>query len=142
MVEREKSILMFIKDKDKGFVLQENIDLSVWKTKQQIMEELLFIGISIDERSLRLVVDYNNVLFNQHLRDTYIAHSNKGYIATKDEKIIKDSITDLFKRSKNMLWKYGQTRKAINENYNLKLELEESGLFEKEEEYDNLSGKG
>lgn len=133
MVEREKSILMFIKDKDKGFVLQENIDLSVWKTKQQIMEELLFIGISIDERSLRLVVDYNNVLFNQHLRNTYIAHSNKGYIATKDEQIIKDSIADLFKRSKNMLWKYGQTRKAIHENYNLKLELEESGLFEKED---------
>ena len=124
---------MFIKDKDKGFVLQENIDLSVWKTKQQIMEELLFIGISIDERSLRLVVDYNNVLFNQHLRNTYIAHSNKGYIATKDEQIIKDSIADLFKRSKNMLWKYGQTRKAIHENYNLKLELEESGLFEKED---------
>lgn len=71
-------------------------------------------------------------MFIEHLRDVFIAHSSKGYIATTNNEIILKSINDNFKRSRNMLWKYGRVRKALNEKYNLRLELEKSGLFEEE----------
>lgn len=114
------------------FILYEIIDLTKWKKKPRILMDLLLRDINICDRSLRALIEYNNKLFNEHLRTLYIAHSNqKGYIATDNPKVIEKSIEDNYKRSMTMLKHISRTKKAINENYNLKLELEKNGLIDK-----------
>ena len=75
-------------------MLWELIDLSDWKTKKQILSELKHGGIIIDERRLRKLVELQNKLFYNHESDIFIAHSSKGYKATKDYEEINNSLKD------------------------------------------------
>ena len=102
-------------------MLWELIDLSDWKTKSQILKELKEGGIIIDERRLRKLVESQNKLFYNHESDTFIAHSYKGYKATKDYDEINNSLKDNHKRALDLLHKEAVTRKALGENMNFKL---------------------
>lgn len=106
------------------------IDLSEWKTKNQIIKELHDQDIKTDERTLRAMIEKHNIRYFNHLEKEYIAHSPKGYIKTSDYSIIKKSIDDGKKRALNLLWKYSKTTKALGENNNLKLELEDMGIID------------
>lgn len=118
------------------FILYEIIDLTNWKKKPRVLMDLLLKDINISDRNLRTMIEYNNKLFNEHVRTLYIAHSNqKGYIATDNPKVIEKSIEDNYKRSMTMLKHISRTKKAINENFNLKMDLESAGLFD---DYDFL----
>lgn len=118
----------------KDTVIQDIIDMTEWKKKSQLLDELYDKNVKLNERDLRCIIKNNNRLFNLHKRDTFIAHDNsKGYIATTNVFIIKRSIQDNFKRSRDMLYDYGMTMKAIKENHNLKMDLQGTGLFDEYE---------
>ncbi len=100
------------------------LDMSDWKTKRQLMDELTERGIVMDERVFRKFVETNNKKFFNHELDEYIAHSSKGYIKTSDPEIIMKSIEDGKKRALNLLWKYSRVMKALGEEINLRVDFE------------------
>ena len=104
-------------------MIHELIDLSEWKRKNQCLKELALNGIYIDERRFRALIKKQNQLFFNHEIDIFIAHSSKGYKATKDEKEILNSIADNRKRALNMLYEESKIKKALGENYNLHLTI-------------------
>lgn len=107
----------------------ELIDITNWKKKNEILEELKLKDIFIDERTLRSKIKENNQRYMEHLTDTFIAHSEKGYKATKDKNEILKSIEDNHKRALNMLFEESKIKKAMGEKNNLKLVINERGLF-------------
>lgn len=113
--------------KNEGFVIYEKIDMSNWCKKDTILKLLKDNGIEMHERIFRMLVAYNNVLFNEGKRELYIAHSNEnGYIATDNESIIRSSIADLKSRAFDMLEKSNATEKRLSE---LKIEKEYERLL-------------
>lgn len=97
-------------------ILYKIVDMSNWCKKKPLLILLKKEGFELSDRRLRMLVAYNNILFNEHKRDFYIAHSNQfGYIATTDKAIIKSSIADLEARAMDMLWKVSSTKKRLNE---------------------------
>lgn len=108
----------------------EIIDLSEWKTKEQILKEYHDQGIGMKERTFRKLVEMNNKCYYDHTTEWFIAHGNKGYIKTKDAEIINKSIEDGKKRALNLLWKYSRTKKALGEKDNLRLELERMDIID------------
>lgn len=107
----------------------EIIDLSEWKKKEQILEEYKELGIGMKERTFRKLVEMNNKCYYDHTTEWFVAHGNKGYIKTKDPEIIKKSISDGKKRAIALLKIYRDTKKALGENDNLKLELENEEII-------------
>lgn len=99
------------------------IDLSEWKKKSQILKELKENGFSIKDRNFRKRVELNNRLYEEHVIDTFIAHSNKGYIATKDKDLIIASLKDNEKRALTMLKATSKTLKALGENANYNFDI-------------------
>lgn len=99
------------------------IDLTDWKTKATILKELSAIGITIDERKIRQLVEDNNQLFCNEEVDYYIVHSSKGYKRTNSKEEITASINDYRKRALNMLGKYSNAKKALRERDNHKLDI-------------------
>lgn len=73
-------------------VIYELIDLSIWKTQKKILKELRSKGYKISFKQLDIEIKLNNRLYIDHLTNKFIAKSVKGYIATQDYKIIKDSL--------------------------------------------------
>lgn len=100
------------------------VNLETWKTKKIILQELEAQGFKVDERSLRKMIERHNQLFFEHHEDEFIAHGSKGYMKTKDSRIIKRSVEDGKKRALNLLWKYSRVKKALGEKDNLRFELE------------------
>lgn len=100
------------------------INLKEWKTKKEILKELRYKGIYINERQWRIIVEQYNQKYMDMKRPFYIVHSSKGYKITDDKEEIKKSIQDLKSRSLNMLAKYSQTMRAIGLQDNLKIDLE------------------
>lgn len=109
-------------------MLYELIDMTNWKTKDVLIKELSQVGLKVDERKFRAKVKGNNERFFNHQTDIFIAHSNKGYKATKDAKEILDSVKDNHKRSVNMLYEEAIIKKALGENYNFHLEINEDSF--------------
>lgn len=105
-------------------MIYDLIDLSSWKSVKDCLNELKLGGIGIDERQLRKLVKANNISFINHEVDTFIAHSQKGYKATKDREEILSSMNDKYKRAFNMLKENQQVMKALSENNNFQFELE------------------
>lgn len=108
------------------------IDLRQWKKKSEIVKELREKGVKVsdDAREFRVHVEKFNEGFYNHQQTTYIAHSNaKGYIVTQDKELIKKSLEDYGKRSFNQLRKRAKGMKAIEENYNLRADLERESLW-------------
>ena len=99
------------------------IDLSEWKKKSQILKELKENGFSIEDRNFRKRVELHNRLFEEHVVNTFIAHSNKGYIATKDKNLIIASLRDNEKRAITMLKATSKTLKALGENANYNFDI-------------------
>ncbi len=110
-------------------MLYEMIDMSDWRTKTDILQELKIKGLEMDERYFRQVVEKHNKLFYNHEINVFIAHSSKGYKATTDEDEIRMSAYDYRKRAMDQLVKYSRICKAIGENVNMKLELDDEHLL-------------
>ena len=104
-------------------MLYEMIDMSDWRTKTDILQELKIKGLEMDERYFRQVVEKHNKLFYNHEINVFIAHSSKGYKATTDEDEIRMSAYDYRKRAMDRICK------AIGENVNMKLELDDEHLL-------------
>ena len=117
-------------------VIDELIGLNDWKTKGQISKELSLAmpGLTLNERTFRKNVEDHNKLFTEHLKDTFVAHSKKGYKLTTDYKEIKESIEDNKVRAMDQLVKYYKGKKALGENLNCKLHVENGNLVYVEEE--------
>ena len=114
--------------KDTIEMLDELIDLTEWKTKKTIEKELKSLQMKLNERSFRQKVEEHNELFFAHQKDTYMAHSSKGYKLTKDEKEIRDSIKDNFTRGIDQLTKYHKGMRALGENANFNLSIQNNEL--------------
>lgn len=99
------------------------IDLSNWKKKPQILKELKENGYPIKDRDFRKRVELHNKLYEEHIVNTFIAHSCKGYIATTDKNIIIASLRDNEKRAITMLKATSKTLKALGENANYNFEI-------------------
>lgn len=108
----------------------DQIDLSTWKTKKQILSELNALGVEIKERALRLMIEKHNQDYFDGIVEDLIIHSDKGYKRTADRAEILKRREDYKKRALNMLWKYTQIGKALGEHDNIKLELSADGTFE------------
>lgn len=66
-----------------------------WRTKDQCLSWMKKIfKIDINERELRDVFSNYCVNFIEGKHDSYLAHSNRGYLLTSDPEIIKQSIKD------------------------------------------------
>ena len=99
------------------------IDLSDWKKKKQILAELKEKDLTMDERTFRQRVELHNKLYEEHVVNTFIAHSCKGYIATTNRDLIIASLRDNEKRAITMLKATSKTLKALGENANYDLGL-------------------
>lgn len=106
------------------------IDLTEWKNKKTILNEYKAQEIKMDERTFRKMVENHNKRYFSHSESDFIAHGRKGYLRTKDAEIIRKSIEDGKKRALNLLWKYSQTKKALGEKDNLRLDLERMELID------------
>lgn len=109
-------------------MLYELIDMTTWKTKKEILKELQDKDIILDEREFRRRVKESNKLYYEHEIDILIAHSNKGYKATKDRDEALKTANDLDKRAFNMLHDSARIKKANGENCNMKLEITENSF--------------
>lgn len=107
----------------------EYVDLTEWKTKKTILAELEKNGIKTDERTWRMYVEQYNKKYWDHVHDTYIVHSNKGYKLTDDKQEVVNSIEDGKKRALNLLWKYSKTMKALGQKDNIRMDLEQLGVL-------------
>lgn len=114
-------------------MIDDLIDLSEWKTKQQIKDELKIYNVQINEREFRRQVEKHNELFIAHQKEFYIAHSSKGYKMTKDTEEIRESLRDSLKRGIDQLSKYHKGIKALGENANFNLSIKDNELVFVEE---------
>ena len=110
-------------------IINDLIDLTEWKTKTQINEELKQFGVQINERVFRLQVERHNEMYFAHIKDDYVAHSHKGYKMTKDRDEIAKSIEDTKKRGLDQLVKYHKCLKALGENSNFNFKFENGELI-------------
>lgn len=106
----------------------EYIDLSEWKHKQEIIKELSEQEICINERTLRQEIKRYNQKFYNHEVSDFIAHSSKGYKLTSNSEEILESIKDNHKRALDMLYEEAKVKKAIGQNYNMKIIIDENGF--------------
>lgn len=102
----------------------EYLDLTEWKTKGDILNELRDQNVLCSEREWRFYVEEHNKMYCSGVRDKYIVHGPKGYKLTDNHEEIEKSIQDLKKRGLNMLWKHSQATKALGVQSNLKMDLE------------------
>lgn len=109
------------------------VDLSDWKKKNTILQTFSNKNISIDERTFRNKVKDFNKMFYNHETKYFIAHSNKGYKMTTNVEEIKESIKDNHKRALDMLYEEAKIKKAIGENYNLKIVIKNDSFIVVEE---------
>lgn len=114
-------------------LINDFIDLTEWKTKKQINEELKKYGISLNERSFRLQVEKHNELYFAHEKPYFVAHSAKGYKITTNADEIRESLRDSLKRGLDQLSKYHKGIKAIGENANFNLSVKDNELVFVEE---------
>ena len=110
-------------------IINDLIDLTDWKTKKQIEEELREQGVAISERFFRLQVERHNEMYFAHIKDDYVAHSPRGYKLTKDRDEIAKSIEDTKKRGLDQLVKYHKCLKALGENSNFNFKFENGELI-------------
>lgn len=100
----------------KGFLDQD------WHTKGEILDHLLIKKkYDINERVMRRAFEKYNLEYCEGLHDSFVAHSNKGYLLTSDKEIIERSMRDdlsrLIKLSKRV---YG-IKKRFKEDSQLTL---------------------
>jgi hypothetical protein len=108
------------------------VDLSDWKTKNQIVFELhrdSGINISPDGREWREAVEKWNKAFANHEVPFYITHSNNmGYKATIDYQEAKMARNDYVKRAINMMKKARECDLAFQQQCNYQIDFEKGEL--------------
>lgn len=108
-----------LKNEDILEALQE-IGLTTWKTKKQILQELRAYGIKLHDREWYYFVERHNLKYCDGVEELFIAHSKqRGYIFTTDYELIKASWEDFEKVAKNLLWKASRYKKAYAQSLNL-----------------------
>jgi Zn-dependent peptidase ImmA (M78 family) len=113
--------------------INDLIDLTEWKTKKQINEELRVYSVQLNERTFRKNIENHNKLYFAHEKEFYVAHGSKGYKMTKDTEEIKKSLRDSLKRGLDQLSKYHKGIKALGENANFNLSIKDNELVFVEE---------
>lgn len=113
--------------------INDLIDLTEWKTKKQINDELKVYSVQIDERKFRRNIEKHNELYFAHVKEFYVAHGSKGYKMTKDTEEIRESLRDSLKRGLDQLSKYHKGIKALGENANFNLSIKDNELVFVEE---------
>lgn len=113
--------------------INDLIDLTTWKTKKQINEELRVYSVQLNERTFRKNVENHNELYFAHEKEFYVAHGSKGYKMTKDTEEIRESLRDSLKRGLDQLSKYHKGIKALGENANFSLSIKDNELVFVEE---------
>ena len=108
--------------------INDLIDLTEWKTKKQINEELRAYSVQLNERTFRKNVENHNELYFAHEKEFYVAHGSKGYKMTKDTEEIRESLRDSLKRGLDQLSKYHKGIKALGENANFSLSVKDNEL--------------
>jgi Zn-dependent peptidase ImmA (M78 family) len=108
--------------------INDLIDLTEWKTRKQINEELRVYSVRLNERTFRKNVESHNELYFAHEKEFYVAHGSKGYKMTKDTEEIRESLRDSLKRGLDQLSKYHKGIKALGENANFSLRVENDEL--------------
>ena len=108
--------------------INDLIDLTTWKTKKQINEELRIYSVQINERTFRQNIENHNELYFAHQKEFYVAHGSKGYKLTQDAEEIRNSLRDSLKRGIDQLSKYHKGIKALGENANFSLKVENDEL--------------
>lgn len=103
-------------------MLLNMVNLTDWKTKKQILNELREHGIKLPEREWRTYVEKHNKMYAAGITDKYIVHSLKGYKLTQDTSEIHAALNDYEKRALNMLQKVSEGRKAVAEHMNIRLD--------------------
>lgn len=114
-------------------MLYELCDMGEWKTKEVLLKELKDNGIEMNERVFRKSIKNNNALYYEDKADKFIAHSNKGYIATTDENILIRCAKDFRKRAIDQLVETSRIYKKLKMKGNLKLVINEDNLLVVEE---------
>ena len=110
-------------------MIWEYVDLSSWKTKDQILVELRIDFPSLNEREWRFEVERQNERYAKHESEIFIAHSSKGYKIAVNEEEIRNSARDYRKRAMDQLVKYSKIMKALGENENLKIIIENNEMY-------------
>lgn len=105
------------------------VDISEWKTKNEIIDEITLNGGYINERSFRNMVKEKNKDFIDGLSEYFIAHSDKGYKITTDTDEIIKSIKDKEKRAFDMLVENARVRKRLNLRNNIQIQISDSGVM-------------
>ena len=113
--------------------INDLIDLTEWKTKKQINEELRVYSVQLNERTFRKNVENHNDLYFAHEKEFYVAHGSKGYKLTQDTEEIRESLRDSLKRGLDQLSKYHKGIKALGENANFSLSVKDNELVFVEE---------
>lgn len=108
--------------------INDLIDLTEWKTKKQINDELRVYSVQLNERTFRKNVENHNDLYFAHEKEFYVAHSSKGYKLTQDTEEIRESLRDSLKRGIDQLSKYHKGIKALGENANFSLSVQDNEL--------------
>lgn len=114
-------------------IINDFVDLTEWKTKKQIKNELKTYGITLNERCFRKQVENHNKLYALHRKDSFIVHGEKGYKMTNDTEEIRKSLRDNLKRGLDQLSKYHKGIKALGENANFSLSIKDNELVFMEE---------
>lgn len=114
-------------------MLYELCDMGEWKTKEVLLKELKDNGIEMSERVFRKTIKNNNALYYEDKAGKFIAHSNKGYIATTDENILIRCAKDFRKRAIDQLVETSRIYKKLKMKGNLKLVINEDNLLVVEE---------
>lgn len=108
--------------------INDLIDLTEWKTRKQINDELRVYSVRLNERTFRKNVESHNELYFAHEKEFYVAHGSKGYKMTKDTEEIRESLRDSLKRGLDQLSKYHKGIKALGENANFNLSIKDNEL--------------
>lgn len=108
--------------------INDLIDLTEWKTKKQINEELRVYSVQLNERTFRKNVEEHNDLYFAHEKPYFVAHSARGYKITTDTEEIRESLRDSLKRGLDQLSKYHKGIKALGENANFNLSIKDNEL--------------
>ena len=114
-------------------LINDFIDLTEWKTKKQIKNELKTYGITLNERAFRKQVEKHNDMYFAHAKPYFVAHSAKGYKITTDNEEIRESLRDSLKRGLDQLSKYHKGIRALGENANFNLSIKDNELVFVEE---------
>lgn len=94
-----------------------------WHTKKEIIALLVAKGFrkkSLDRRFRKEVEKYDQGYY-EGLHDSFVAHSNKGYILTSDPELIKKSINDDMSRLIALSKRIYGAKKRLKENDQLTL---------------------